>query len=257
MRSPLEIPEIVRTPFGVPWTIRGQSGIHEGVDLHAPAGSWLVGPCAGVVEHYGRDGYGEGPAGNGTWLCLVPDDDQLPAELVGHRVEILCLHLSESLVIVGSRFEAGQRIAKTGYTGFVEPEGPAGAHLHLEIHVNGRAVDPATLPGLVSSPAVVGDETSARNASSRNASPPEPPVDELADLSPGVPVPESAPAPLKLHLSPSGVVGLIRDAFKLGSDLARFLPGGISADEAAQLVSDASAFASDVASLLLPTMAPA
>lgn len=296
MRSPLEIPVVVRTPFGVPYNIRGVAGKHEGVDLVAPAGSWLVGPFTGHVEHYGRDGYGEGPAGNGTWLCLVPDvPAELPPELVGHNVQVLCLHLSRSDVIVGSTFEPGQRIAATGYTGFVEPEGPAGAHLHLEVHVDGVPVDPASLPGLVtssrspaalrvSSPTIAGDETTFDGSTAApgdfdgsrvdpsdfdgSSAPPGDPaafvtLDPIppstapaADPSRGAPVPETA-APLKLHLSPSGVVGLIRDAFKLGKDLAKFLPGGISADEASQLVADAAAFASDVAGLLLPTMAPA
>lgn len=131
---------------------------HEGVDLQAVAGTPILAPFAGRVRHYGRDGKGEGPRGlwhgqmidlNGTWLDLVPDPSELPPELRGHLVELLVLHLSLSYVFVGVDIVPGAAIALSGYTGAVDPPGPAGAHVHLELHVDGHVVSPYLVAGLM------------------------------------------------------------------------------------------------------------
>ena len=47
-------------------------------------------------------------------------------------------HLSSTLVRVGQRVERGRLIAHAGCTGSC-----TGAHLHFEVHMGGRPVDPA------------------------------------------------------------------------------------------------------------------
>jgi murein DD-endopeptidase MepM/ murein hydrolase activator NlpD len=46
-------------------------------------------------------------------------------------------HASKILVKTGQRVSRGQRIALVGNTGLA-----TGPHLHYEVHVNGRPVDP-------------------------------------------------------------------------------------------------------------------
>jgi len=79
-------------------------------------------PAPGRVVFSGRnsDGYGE---------MVVIDH--------GHRTRTRYAHLSVRDVVVGQRVEAGQVIGKVGSTG--ESTGP---HLHVEILVDGRPVDP-------------------------------------------------------------------------------------------------------------------
>ncbi len=45
----------------------------------------------------------------------------------------------------GSQVNAGQLIMHSGYTGHVDPPGPAGAHLHVQITVNGQNLCPQSL----------------------------------------------------------------------------------------------------------------
>lgn len=95
---------------GSPRTYR--NGTHEGYDIGTPIGTAISYAIGGVVKSI--DKVGRGNAGK-----LV--EVQLENGIVG-----LSMHLSEVLVSVGQKFQAGQIIAKTGDTG----AGPA--HLHQE-----------------------------------------------------------------------------------------------------------------------------
>jgi murein DD-endopeptidase MepM/ murein hydrolase activator NlpD len=101
---------------------------HEGIDVSAPAGSAIVAPAAGVVT---KTGY-EGGYGN-----VVTIDH-------GNGIETLYAHCSRILVRPGARVERGQLIAKVGSTGLA-----VGPHLHYEVIVNGKNVDPKkyVMPG--------------------------------------------------------------------------------------------------------------
>lgn len=103
---------------------------HSGIDLAAAAGTPVYAPFAGEVLHVGPAG------GCGTHVT------------VRHRpgLETLYCHLLEASVQPGDRIGAGDRIGSVGSTG-----NSTGPHLHLEVHVNGRAVDPS--PWLAQPPA--------------------------------------------------------------------------------------------------------
>ncbi|WIO75313.1 M23 family metallopeptidase [Porticoccaceae bacterium LTM1] len=75
---------------------------HYGIDIAAPKGAPVVAPAAGVVTLVHKDMYYSG----GT---LIIDH--------GHGVSSTFIHLSESLVAVGQRVEAGEVVAKVGSTG--------------------------------------------------------------------------------------------------------------------------------------------
>jgi len=99
------------------------SRAHEGIDVVAPMGAPIVAPAAGRVISAGREsGYG---------LSLEIDH--------GNGIVTRYAHASRLVVRVGDRVTRGQMIAAVGNTGLT-----TGPHLHYEIHVRGKPVDPLT-----------------------------------------------------------------------------------------------------------------
>ena len=101
---------------------------HEGIDVSAPMGAPIVAPAAGTVTMVTvQTGYGN-----------VLEIDH------GDGIVTKYAHCSRIVVRVGQRVKRGQVIANVGNTGL-----STGPHLHYEIHVNGKVVDPLTyvLPG--------------------------------------------------------------------------------------------------------------
>lgn len=96
---------------------------HEGIDVTAPTGTPIVAPAAGVVVSAGSDkGYG---------LSVEIDH--------GNGIRTRFAHCSRLAVRAGQRVTRGQLIAAVGQTGLA-----TAPHLHYEIHVNGKPVDPLT-----------------------------------------------------------------------------------------------------------------
>ena len=94
---------------------------HEGIDVSAPMGAEIEAPAAGTVTDLGwEDGYGN---------ILMIDH--------GFGVVTKYAHCSKVLVGRGARVKRGQRIALVGSTGL-----STGPHLHYEVWVNGRPVNP-------------------------------------------------------------------------------------------------------------------
>ena len=103
---------------------------HEGIDVTAPTGAPIVAPATGVVVLAANDkGYG---------LTVVIDH--------GNGIQTRFAHCSRLAVKTGQRVTRGQVIAAVGGTGLA-----TAPHLHYEIHVNGKPVDPLTyvLPEVV------------------------------------------------------------------------------------------------------------
>ena len=100
----------------------GTSTFHRGLDIAAPTGSTIVAARTGTVTFAGWSSQGYGnlikirhAGGAETWYA----------------------HASRILVRVGQSVSQGEPIALVGSTGI-----STGPHLHLEIHVAGRAIDP-------------------------------------------------------------------------------------------------------------------
>jgi murein DD-endopeptidase MepM/ murein hydrolase activator NlpD len=94
---------------------------HEGIDVTAPMGTPIEAPAAGLVRDAGWEaGYGN---------TIVIDH--------GFGTVTKFAHCSKILVREGQRVSRGQRIALVGNTGLA-----TGPHLHYEVHVDGRPVDP-------------------------------------------------------------------------------------------------------------------
>ncbi len=107
--------------------ILGYSRLHQGADFAAPSGTPIQAAGAGVVKFAGWHG------GHGKTVK------------VQHQNGLMTLyaHMSSIAVQPGQRVAQGQGVGAVGSTGL-----STGPHLHDEIHVNGRAVNPndAKLP---------------------------------------------------------------------------------------------------------------
>ncbi|HEX9099498.1 MAG TPA: M23 family metallopeptidase [Candidatus Dormibacteraeota bacterium] len=96
---------------------------HSGVDLAAPAGTAVHAASPGIA-HAGFD-----PGGAGIFVAVA----------VGQHVRLLYCHLSRAEVVAGESVTPGQVIGEVGATGLA-----TGAHLHFEVQLDGRAIDPVS-----------------------------------------------------------------------------------------------------------------
>ncbi|MFI5234844.1 MAG: M23 family metallopeptidase [Gemmatimonadales bacterium] len=94
---------------------------HEGIDISAPMGAPIEAPANGVITSAGwENGYGN---------VVIIDH--------GYGIVTKFAHCSKLLVRAGQRVHRGDRIALVGNTGLA-----TGPHMHYEVHVNGKPVDP-------------------------------------------------------------------------------------------------------------------
>jgi murein DD-endopeptidase MepM/ murein hydrolase activator NlpD len=110
------------SPFGyrkdpITWTIRH----HDGVDIAASYGSTVRATGKGVVKFSAYD----------HWLGHLIKIDH------GEGIESWYGHLAQRQVQVGEEVERGQEIGLLGATGRT-----TGPHIHYEVHIDGRPVDP-------------------------------------------------------------------------------------------------------------------
>jgi len=115
----------VRGPINSGFGTRRSSGVpgdvHAGVDIAARAGTPVRAPARGIVAFAGwQNGYGR---------TIIVEH--------GHGVESLYGHLSKFVVKRGQRVEQGATIGLTGNSGH-----SSGPHLHYEVRVNARPVNP-------------------------------------------------------------------------------------------------------------------
>ena len=96
---------------------------HEGIDVSAPAGTAIVAPAGGVIVRVAVEG------GYGNTLEIDH----------GNGIRTRYAHCSRIIVRSGQRVDRGQVIATVGNTGL-----SVGPHLHYEIIVDGKHVDPLT-----------------------------------------------------------------------------------------------------------------
>jgi len=94
---------------------------HEGIDITAASGTQIIAPAAGRVVKVGWE--------NGYGLMVVLDH--------GYGLETRYAHMSKTGVSVGQTVKRGDRLGWVGSTGL-----STGPHLHYEVLVNGRPVDP-------------------------------------------------------------------------------------------------------------------
>jgi murein DD-endopeptidase MepM/ murein hydrolase activator NlpD len=114
----------VNSEFGTrfsPWS--GAPEFHAGIDIAAARGTAVLAPAAGTVAFAGpHPEYG---------LAVIIDH--------GQEIGTVYAHLSRIRVAAGQRVARGAELAQTGNTGR-----SSGPHLHYEILVAGRPVNPRT-----------------------------------------------------------------------------------------------------------------
>jgi len=103
-------------PYGMRW-----NKLHAGVDLAAPEGTPYTAVSAGTVTQAGWFG--------GYGYCVIVQHADGTESIYGHS--------SKVLVSVGQEVQAGDQLGLVGFTGHTY-----GTHLHLELHVNGKPIDP-------------------------------------------------------------------------------------------------------------------
>lgn len=112
----------ITSGFGVrmsPFT--GEKGYHKGIDVAASVGTPVNSPADGVVVFAGKK------EGFGNFVMIAH----------GYGVVTGYGHNAQNLVVTGQVVKRGEQLATVGQTGRA-----TGPHLHYEIWVNGRVVDP-------------------------------------------------------------------------------------------------------------------
>lgn len=115
----LPVQGTISSRYGVSSNIRRST--HTGLDIAAPNGTPIKAIQEGIVTCASY---------NGSYGNLVKIDH-------GNGVETWYAHTCQMYVNVGQKIEAGETIAAVGSTG-----NSTGAHLHLEIRINGEHVNP-------------------------------------------------------------------------------------------------------------------
>lgn len=110
------VPGPVTSPFGPRF-----GRMHEGVDIAAGTGTPIHAALAGTATAVGY----AGTAGNRVRLRHSP------------HLETVYMHLSRFAIRAGQTVAQGQVIGYVGSTGR-----SSGPHLHFEVHVDGKPVDP-------------------------------------------------------------------------------------------------------------------
>lgn len=114
--------------------LNGEDDYHNGIDLCGVEDKRILAPCAGVIGS----------------SAIVTDHTDLTWQW-GNYVRIdapdgtqvfLC-HMASRAVKVGQRVEVGDLIGIEGNTGY-----SFGQHCHMEVRVNGAAVDPTPMLGI-------------------------------------------------------------------------------------------------------------
>lgn len=73
----------------------------------------------------------------GNYVMLIPDNNPSAKVLFGHMMKV-------DIPSGGANVKAGEKIGLMGFTGYVEPPGPGGTHLHYEFR--GLPMSPPNIP---------------------------------------------------------------------------------------------------------------
>lgn len=120
------MPAQTRWEFG-PRNLGNGVRMHYGIDIACPTGTQLKAMGDGVVTRVGTH------PGSGNYIAIRYDNG----------VESMFYHCQVVTARRGQRVSMGDNVAKADNTGISR-----GSHLHLEMRVNGRKIDPRRVPGI-------------------------------------------------------------------------------------------------------------
>jgi murein DD-endopeptidase MepM/ murein hydrolase activator NlpD len=128
MRRPVRSEEVRLTSgFGIRFhPLLNERKMHTGVDWSAPIGTPIMAAGNGVIEEAGRKGY------NGNYIRIRHAN--------GYQTAYSHLSRFAQGTVDGARVRQGQIIGYVGSTGL-----SSGPHLHYEVLVNSRFVDPLSI----------------------------------------------------------------------------------------------------------------
>ncbi len=126
--TPLTTRETVVNPLPQMFVTQGFWLMHAGIDLSTPIGTPVRPVMSGRVIKTEKNWFGYGS------MIVVSH---------GPEFESLYAHLSKINVFAGQEVNTGTIIGLSGSTGR-----STGPHLHLEIHQNGKPINPASILGL-------------------------------------------------------------------------------------------------------------
>lgn len=114
--------------------LNGEDDYHSGIDLCGRGDKRILSPCAGVIgastivtDHANR---------TWEWGNYVRID-------CGDGMQVYLCHMASRAISAGQRVEVGDLIGMEGNTGY-----SFGQHCHMEVRVNGAAVDPTPYLGI-------------------------------------------------------------------------------------------------------------
>jgi hypothetical protein len=139
----------VTSPFGMRGGAANVKGNHPGVDFGVSVGSPVYALQDGTVTVTGNEA-----KGYGYWIEIDHGDKKTRYA-----------HLKQILVSRGQAVKAGQMIAKSGSTG-----NSTGPHLHFEVLVNGKKVNPAPYLTGAAAPSPQSTSSGAPAASGKRSS---------------------------------------------------------------------------------------
>ena len=119
----------VTRPFGIidPVYANYPNSAHSGTDYGVSYRWPYIATMDGIATVYAR---GNTTIGRGNEVCIKNDN-----------LEVRYCHLDTIYVTEGQRIQEGQQIGTCGWTGYVLPKSPEGAHLHFELLINGVYTD--------------------------------------------------------------------------------------------------------------------
>lgn len=113
--------------FGKRRFSNGKINFHYGIDLASPKGTDVKAATDGVIQ---QAYYSTGKTGYGNNIIIAHNN----------KYKTRYAHLNTIKVKVGERVSKGQKIGTVGNTGNVR--GKNGFHLHFEVHVNSKPINP-------------------------------------------------------------------------------------------------------------------
>lgn len=121
----------ISSVFGPRKKSNGKLGFHYGIDMAAIKGTAVYAALSGSIDE------ARYIKGYGKTIVILHDKKYL-----NQKLKTRYAHLNKILVKKNQKVKTGQIIGEVGDTGFVRKEGKDASHLHFEVCLNNKRVNP-------------------------------------------------------------------------------------------------------------------